>query len=186
MPPDAPVRRSPALRSTPRRVAAFAVAATMVAVLPACSKKDPSLADFCHAVKQAPSLESVVSRYTQAESDELATRLATARRAYRDLVDASPDDIHDDVAKVVDLVDVVIDAVKAHPTDSTAVADQLRTNAAKVKGAEAATTRVDAYATKHCGFDLDTATTGTDTGGSTVPATTGTTVVGAESTTTTG
>ena len=145
-------------------IAAFALAASITG----CTHQAGSEAAFCREVKQVPALSTVLEGYRNASPDELKARLASTRAEYAALAHAAPAEIHGDVAQVVTLVDAVIDAVAAHPTDQQAIAGDLRKQVAAHPGASAATTAMGAYTSAHCHVDL-----GTGTNGSTSTAPTG-------------
>ena len=135
-------------------MAAVALAA-LALVAPACSKDSGSQAAFCREVQRVPSMSSVVSGYTGADRKELTNRLTSARAAYASLEEASPGDIRSKVSSVVGVVDLVIDAVSAHPDDPAAVAAEVgrefRANSRAATDARA----VAAYAKAKCDVSLN-------------------------------
>ena len=132
---------------------AIAVVALSFATV-GCSHHQGSQAKFCAQVKEVPALQTVLQGYQTADATELQARLSSARSHYDALVSAAPSSIHDDVATLVGLVDAVIDSTKAHPHDAKAIAADLRTYVKAHPGANAATSKVDTYASDTCGVDL--------------------------------
>jgi hypothetical protein len=128
----------------------------------ACSDDDGSVEAFCAEVEALPALESVLSRFSEADPDQLADSIERARASYRDLVDAAPDEIRGETDAVVALVDDVFDAVERHPDDPEAAADELRAAMADHPDVEQARTAVAGYAEAECGVELDP-TLGTST-----------------------
>jgi hypothetical protein len=167
---------------TRRTVALVALA---VAVAPSgCSRSSGSTEAFCREVRQVPALESVLNRFSEADPDLLADRIAKARAAYERLADAAPGEIRDETAQVVELVDAVLQAVEDHPSDPAAAADQLREAVADQPEAERSRAEVAAFAQERCDVRLDP-TLAPSSGSSTTvaPATTTTTAAGATTTT---
>lgn len=176
------------MRLAPRRAAvAIAAAAVLAASSAGCSKDSGSKEAFCAQVKRVPALESVLARFSEADQDVLADRIAKARDAYDQLADAAPSTIDDETDQVVSLVDDILDAVEQNPTDPAKASAQLRTAMAAHKGIDEDRAKVASYAEAQCGVKLDA--TLTDGGGSSSSSTT-TTVAGpadgSSTTTTTG
>jgi hypothetical protein len=120
-----------------------------------CSRSKGSTEAFCAQVKQVPSLESVLDRFSEADPAVLADRIVKARHAYDDLADAAPGEIRDEARDVVALVDAVLQAVEDHPTDPAAAAKQLRAEVADHPKATASRQKVAAFAQDECHVRLD-------------------------------
>lgn len=142
-----------------RRRTIATVLATAVAVaafgLGACSKGGDDNASFCAAVRSAPSLESVLVGFTAQDPAELGRRLDKAQAAYATVRSSAPKAVHDDVTTIVDVVDQLIAAVRAHPNDPDAVRDRIRSDVADHQGVAAATVAVADYARDHCDVELN-------------------------------
>lgn len=172
----------------PLRTAAGAFAAALLlasAGLAACTDDAGSAEAFCTEVKQVPSLESVLARFSEADPDVLADRIAKARAAYDELAAAAPPEIEEETERVVALVDATLDAVEDHPDDPAKASAQLRKAVAGLDGVEADRTAVADYAQTTCDVQLDatleesgattsTSTTSTTPGTATTSAVTGT------------
>jgi hypothetical protein len=142
----------------PFRTAAGTFAAALLLAsggLAACSDDAGSPEAFCAQVEQVPSLESVLSRFSEADPDLLADRIAKARAAYDELAEAAPAEIEDETDQVVALVDAILDAVEEHPDDPAKASAQLRTAMADHEGVEADRAKVADYAQATCDVQLD-------------------------------
>ncbi len=149
------------MRAT-HRVVGVATAIALGGGAASCSDDDGSAEDFCAQITGLPALESVLSRFSEADPEQLADSIARARRAYRDLEAAAPGEIRSETATVVDLVDDILDAVDRHPDDPQAAADELRSAMDEHPDVEPARAAVAAYAEAECDVELDP-TLGTST-----------------------
>ncbi|MFN8019279.1 MAG: hypothetical protein U0P45_14320 [Acidimicrobiales bacterium] len=145
----------PARRHAPRIAALLLAAGAATASLSACTKDSGSTAEFCTQVQAVPSLETVVTRFSETDPAVLDDRIDRARAAYHDLEDAAPKEIHGDTAEVVAVVDAVLDAVAAHPSDPAKATDALRTEVKRHPKVGAARARVVRYAKAECDVTLD-------------------------------
>jgi hypothetical protein len=121
-------RRGPAAPRSWSRAALAVVAVLALGALggAACSKDEGSTEAFCREVRLVPPLASVVSGYAEADPATLDQRLDEAAAAYRRLAEAAPSDVRGDVRTMTDLVDAVLDAVRANDGDPDATAADLR------------------------------------------------------------
>ena len=151
---------------------AIGVAAAAVALSTlGCTKEQGSEEAFCREVAKAPTIDSVVSGFTDADPGELDKRLADAAKSYEDIANAAPGEIRGEVDTVVRLVDAVIDAVKDHSDDPEVVADQVRNAVVDNPGSIKAAASIAIYAANNCSLELnptvddepETATTTTTT-----------------------
>lgn len=110
---------------------------------------------LCEAVAEVPPLASVVTGFAETHPAELSTRLDEAEAAYADLRGSAPDDIDDEVDKVIDLVDEVMVAVRENPDDREAAAEGIRSVIAEHPEVEEASAALVAYTSENCGIDLD-------------------------------
>jgi hypothetical protein len=164
--------------SRSRRSAALAFAAALLLATgaSACTKDSGSTKEFCAQVKEVPALETVLARFSEADPDVLADRIAKARSAYDDLAEAAPPEIAGETDEVVSLVNDILDAVEEHPTDPAKASTQLRTAMAEHEDVAADRTKVADYAQDECDVQLDA--TLTEGSASTSTSTTSTSVVG--------
>lgn len=166
------------MRRSPQR-AALALTATLLltGAVAGCTDDSGSTEAFCAQVKQVPALESVLSRFSEADRDVLADRIEKARTAYEELAETAPKAIADETDQIVSLVEAILDAVEEHPTDPAKASAQLRRAMADHKGVDADRAKVAAFAQDECGVQLDaTLTEGT------AASTTTTTAVGGAAT----
>ena len=91
----------------------------------------------------------------EADPATLDQRLDEAAAAYRRLADAAPSDVRGDVRTMTDLVDAVLDAVRANDGDPDATAADLRAAMKRHEGAQAASVAVAAFARTHCDVELN-------------------------------
>lgn len=143
-----------------------------------CSSDGGSQEAFCTQVRKVQPLEVLLAGFTEADPVELARRLDNGADDYAALLDASPGAIRGDVGQVVDLVDAVIAAVRAHRNDPEAAGAQVRVAVADHPKAAASSTAVATYAKDRCGVDLNPTVVDDTTTGST-------TTIGLTTTTTT-
>ena len=120
-----------------------------------CTKEQGSEKAFCREVANAPTIDSVVSGFTDADQGELDKRLADAAEAYDDIAKAAPGEIRGDVDTVVRLVDAVIDAVKDHSEDPEVVAEQVRNAVVDNPGSIKAAASIAIYAANNCNLELN-------------------------------
>jgi hypothetical protein len=133
----------------------LAAALTITLGPTACSGDDGSVEAFCAEIEALPSLESVLSRFSEADPQQLADSIDRARASYEDLASAAPSEIRDETEAVVALVDDVLDAVERHPDDPKAAADALRSTMDDHPDVEQARTAVASYAEAECEVELD-------------------------------
>jgi hypothetical protein len=172
------------MRSVPGRAVAavtIGVGALLAGALGGCTSDGGSTKAFCTRVKQVPALETVLARFSEADRDVLADRIAKARTAYAELADAAPKEIADETDEVVSLVDDILDAVEEHPTDPAKASAQLRKAMAAHEDVASDRAAVAGYAEDECGVHLDA----TLTEGSTSTTSTSTTEPAGPGTTTT-
>jgi hypothetical protein len=139
----------------------------------ACTKEDGSTADFCREIRQAPTLDSVVSGFADVDADELDQRLDDAAEAFDSVERSAPGAVRGDVETMVELVDAVIASVKAHKDDPEAAAAELRELVADHKGAARASLNVARYASRECDLALNPTEEPTTTTGGSGTSTTG-------------
>jgi hypothetical protein len=136
-------------------------------------------------VAKVPSLESVLSRFSETDPEVLTERIANARTSYAELAAAAPSAIDSETDSVVALVDDVLDAVEANPDDPAKAAEQLRDAMATHENVDAAQTAVTAYALDECGVRLD-ATLGDESETTTTSTTAATSTTAVRTSTTSG
>lgn len=150
-----PHRRTGHLASRRRPVLATFTLVALVLGGGACSDTPGSTEAFCAQVRQVPSLESVLSRFAEADASVLQDRIDKARSAYEDLASAAPSSIAEDAEAVVALVDDVLAAVEAHPDDPAKAADELRAAMDEHPDVEASRSVVARFAADECDVVLD-------------------------------
>ncbi len=132
-------------------VATMALACSTVG----CTKEQGSEKAFCRKVAKAPTIDAVISGFTNADTGELDARLADAATSYEDIAKAAPGEIRGDVDTVVRLVDAVIDAVKDHSDDPEVVAKQVRNAVVDNPGSIKSAAAVASYAADNCKLELN-------------------------------
>lgn len=166
-------RRRRAPRATVGVLGVLALAAS-AAILAGCSDEpEASPETFCDALRLVPSLATVFTGFADQDAGRLDRSLDAAEEAFGRLRDTAPDDIAPDVDEVVDLVQVVIDAVWANRSDPEAAAAEIRAAVGDHPDANTSSRAVADYARKQCDVELNptvpqdpTATTSGDSGGS--------------------
>ena len=158
--PAAPAPTGPATGSAPRTGAATLRAGLAALVCGAllvsgCSGDSGSTEAFCDKVDEVPSLEAVLSRFSEVDAEVLADKVEKAREAYHELEDAAPGEIDGETAAVVSLVDDIFDAVIEHPDDPEQAAAQLRAAMDEHEGVDDDRAAVTAFAADECGVTLD-------------------------------
>lgn len=142
------------MTSRARRGVVGAVAgAALLLVAPACTDEGGA-EEFCDRLAEAPDLESVLSQVDAVDPAGAESRLESAAEAFRELEASAPGEIRDDVARVRQGVDIVLDAVRANPGDLPAAREAIERRSDELAGlARAGTTLVD-YAADECDIDL--------------------------------
>lgn len=143
-----------------RRVATVAAGllASAVAVGPLAACTDDQTASpesFCDSLRRVPSLTSVFTGFADQDASRLDRSLSDAEAAFDRLRDTAPDEIAPDVTEVVDLVQAVIDGVRAHPTDPDAAAAEIRAAVDDHPDAVTSSLAVADYARTQCDVELN-------------------------------
>ena len=150
-----------ATTATPTRLGAARVRAGLAALVcgallvSGCTGDGGSTEAFCDKVDEVPSIEAVLSRFSEVDADVLADKVEKARAAYHELEDAAPGEIDGETAAVVSLVDDIFDAVIEHPDDPEEAAAQLRAAMDEHEGVDDDRAAVTAFAADECGVTLD-------------------------------
>jgi hypothetical protein len=144
-----------------RRLAAtFAtglVAATAVTgALAGCTDdQTASPRSFCDSLRRVPALASVFTGFADQDAGRLDRSLDEAEAAFGQLRESAPEAIEPDVTEVVDLVQVVIDGVRANPTDPDAAAAEIRAAVDDHPDAVTSSLAVADYARTQCDVELN-------------------------------
>lgn len=124
--------------------------------LGACADDESgSVEAFCDQIAVTPPLATVVSAANDADPTELGASLSRAEEAYSALRSAAPSEIRDDVDEVVDLVEVLLQALTDHGDDPELVAAELRREVIDHPDAATAATAVADFAQRECGLELN-------------------------------
>ena len=138
-----------------RRLAAACGAALVLLGAPACSDDDGGSREaFCAALPETPDLATVLDDLEGTPPAELQQRLDDGAERFRDLEDAAPDAIRDDVGRVADAVEDVLAVVRAHGGDREQLRAELARRDARLLAAGPSAQRVVDYARMGCGIEL--------------------------------
>lgn len=132
-----------------------AVAVLTGPALVGCSKTSEDPAAFCAAVSAAPSLDSILRGFTDQEPLTLTRNLDEAQEAYARVRDTAPADIADETAALVEVVDLVIDAVRENPDDRRSVLEAVQTAMATTDPVDEDAALIAETARDRCGIDLN-------------------------------
>lgn len=137
------------------RTAALA-AVLVVSLLAGCSKDETgSDQAFCDDLRRVPSLASVLTGFSEMTPAKLTGALDDAEASFAQLRESAPEDLRDDVDRVVDLVMAVIEGVRANATDPVAAAETIRKAVAAHPRAEEAGLAVAEAARARCSVELN-------------------------------
>jgi hypothetical protein len=169
-----PARATRRSGRVPRTVAGALVLAAAAGLVVGCSDEpEASPETFCGALRQVPSLASVFTGFADQDPGRLDRSLDDAEAAFGRLRETAPDDIAPDVDEVVDLVQAVIDGVRANDTDPEAAAADIRAAVDDHPDAVTSSLAVADYARNQCNVELNptvpedpTVTTTSEGGGS--------------------
>jgi hypothetical protein len=119
-----------------------------------CATGEGSKAKFCAALPRTGDLMSILNDFSSTDPSVLEQRFATGVANYQKLEKDAPPDIRGDVATVTDAVQTILDVVRQHPDDLSAIRTQLAGDATQFASAGKAANNVVDYAKKNCGLDL--------------------------------
>jgi hypothetical protein len=138
-----------------RRLAAACAAALVLVGAPACSDDDGGSREaFCAALPRTPDLATVLDDLDGTPPAELEPRLDDGVDRFRDLEDAAPDQIRDEVGRVADVVEEILDVVREHADDREVLRDELTERDGRLLAVGPAAQRVVDYARRACGVEL--------------------------------
>lgn len=140
-------------RLVPHLLAAVAVFTGPVLV--GCSKNSDDTAAFCAAIAAAPSLDSILRGFTDQEPLTLTRNLDEAQEAYGRVRDTAPAGITDETEALVEVVDLVIDAVRENPDDRRSVLETVQTAMATKDPVDDDAALIAETARDRCGIDLN-------------------------------
>jgi hypothetical protein len=154
---------------TPRRravpVSLAALGALAVVLVGGCSDDGDSGA-FCDRLGDMEQLGSVLGQLDTSDPAGAEDSIADTLAEFRDLEADAPGSIRDDVARLRQGVELVLEAVRDHPDDLPAAREAIAGELDELSGLAQAGTAVESYAREECGVDLagdsevETTTTG--------------------------
>ena len=136
----------------PRRWAA-GLSVLAVAVLPACSDEGDSGA-FCERLGDTEQLGEILGDLDTSDPAGVEERLQAALEGFRALEADAPGDIRDDVARIRQGVELVLEAVEDNPDDLSAAREAIAGEIDELSGLASAGEAVTSYADEECGLDL--------------------------------
>lgn len=138
---------------SPLRRGLAGVAVLGLALLPACSDDGDSGA-FCDRLGSTRSLGAILGDLDPSDPAGAEDLLQEALEGFRELEADAPGDIRDDVARVRQGVELVIEAVEDHPDDLPAARAAIAQELDQLSGLAQAGEALEAYASAECGIDL--------------------------------
>jgi hypothetical protein len=174
--------RHVARRTGPRR-AGVALAAALAlggAGLAGCTD-DGDQGAFCDRLADTPALGETLGALDSSDPGGARRQLEDAARQFRLLESDAPGEVREDVARVRQGVDLILDAIEDNPDDIAAAREAITGQADELVGLASAASDVVAYAERECDLTLESFE---PAGGGTDPA--GTTPTSDPSSTTTG
>lgn len=147
------------MRHRRRAIAGAALAVAALALLPACSDDGDSEA-FCERLGDTEQLGAILGDLDTSDPASVEDRLQAALERFRDLEADAPGAIRDDVARIRQGVELVLEAVEDNPDDLSAAREAIAGELDELSGLAQAGEAVTAYASDECGIDLDEGTGG--------------------------
>ena len=138
-----------------RVTVAVVASAVLLVGASACTRDKASQGSFCEELRQVPTLASVISGFADQDLSQLESRLDETMDQFEDLRASAPDEIGSDVDRTVDLVEAVVEAVRANHSDPDAAAAQVRAVVADHPEAETSSRAVTDYAREQCRIELN-------------------------------
>ena len=140
---------------TPRRARATLVAALALGtiVLGACTD-DGDKDAFCERLADTPALGDTLGALDASDPGGAQRELQQAARQFRRLESDAPGEVKEDIARVRRGVDLILEAVEAHPDDLSAARAAILEQSDEVVGLAAASADLVSYAQTECGLDL--------------------------------
>ncbi|HEX7135821.1 MAG TPA: hypothetical protein VF228_24795 [Iamia sp.] len=133
----------------------------VLALLPACSDDGDSEA-FCERLGDTEQLGDILGELDTSDPAGMEDRLQRALEGFRELEADAPGEIRDDVARIRQGVELVLEAVEDNADDLPAARQAIAGELDELSGLAQAGEAVVAYAEDECGLDLEggTPTTG--------------------------
>ncbi len=128
-------------------------AALVLALLPACSDDGDGDA-FCERLGDTEQLGDVLGALDASDPAGVEEALQETLEQFRQLEADAPGDIRDDVARVRQGVELVLDAVEQNPDDLPAVRETIAGELDELSGLAQAGEAVETYAADECGLEL--------------------------------
>ena len=163
----------------PVRVLAVALALG-AAGIGACTD-DGDQGAFCDRLADTPALGETLGALDSSDPGGARRQLEDAARQFRLLEGDAPGAVREDIARVRQGVDLILDAIEANPDDISAARAAITEQADELVGLASAASEVAAYAEREC--DITLTGFGDPSGGG--PGPSGTTVTSEPATTTT-
>jgi len=129
------------------------LAVLVLALLPACSDDGDSGA-FCERLGDTEQLGEILGDLDTSDPAGVEDRLEAALEGFQDLESDAPGEIRDDVARIRQGVELVLEAVRDNPDDLSAAREAIAGEIDELSGLAQAGEAVTAYADEECGLDL--------------------------------
>ena len=142
-----------------RRRALAGAALALAALLPACSDDGDSGA-FCERLGDTDQLGDVLGALDTSDPAGVEEALQQTLTRFEELEADAPGAIRDDVARIRQGVELVLEAVEDNPDDLSAAREAIAGELDELSGLAQAGEAVEAYASDECGIDLDEGTGG--------------------------
>ncbi len=141
-------------RTLGRRARIGATAALAVAVVLGGCTDDGDPEAFCERLADIPPLGQVLGALDTSDPGGTETELTAARDQFRALESDAPGAIRDDVARVRQGVELVLEAVQEHPDDLPAAREAIAAQVDELPGLAQAAEDVVSYARTECDLTL--------------------------------
>lgn len=134
-----------------RRAAAVLLA---LAALAACTD-DGDKEAFCERLATAPGLAEILSSVDASDPASVEETITDGIATFRSLETDAPGDVREDMARVRQGMELVLDAVRDNPDDPAGAREQIAAASDELAGLADASAQLTRYASQECGVALE-------------------------------
>ncbi|HEV7720930.1 MAG TPA: hypothetical protein VGO60_06585 [Iamia sp.] len=138
----------------PRLLLGIGVSVLALALLPACSDDGDSDA-FCQRLGDTDQVGAILGELDASDPAGAQERLREGLEQFQDLEADAPGAIRDDVARIRQGVQLILESVEDHPDDLPAARQAIAGEIDELSGLAQAGEAVADYARDECGLDLE-------------------------------
>jgi len=134
--------------------AGLGASALALALLPACSD-DGDSGSFCERLGETDQVGAILGELDASDPAGAQERLEAGLEQFRELEADAPGAIRDDVARIRQGVELILEAVADHPDDLPAARQAIAGELDELSGLAQAGEAVADYSRDECGLDLE-------------------------------